>query len=99
MKRLAFLLIFFLPSCGDVGSSSNQINIDAGGTGGQSSSVFDPIPTNCNITCSVTSSGSISASQNCEGGTVTSFTPPTLDDCDSIIETTEGLENEDDEEA
>lgn len=94
MKRLAFLIVLFLPSCGDVGSSTNQTNIDAGGTGGQSSSVFDPIPTNCNVTCTVTSTGSISASQNCEGGTITTFTPPTLNDCDSIIETTQGIEDE-----
>jgi len=85
MKKLA-ILAFVLFGCGDVGSSDSQTTVNAGGgDGGNSSAVFDPIPTTCNVTCSVTSSGTVTATQNCEGGTVTTYTPPTLDDCDSIF--------------
>jgi len=84
--KILIVLLLVLCACGDIGSSSSETNVNAGGgQGGDSNAIFDPVPTSCNISCNINSSGLITAIQDCEGGTITTYNPPSLDDCSSIF--------------
>ena len=93
MKKLFFfLLVLGLPSCGDIGSSSTNVN-------SESQSIFDPVPTDVTTVCSIDDDGTITASQTVEGGTVNVVPISSLDDCDFISEAKDAIEeaNEDEE--
>ncbi len=95
MKKLFFfLLVLGLPSCGDIGSSSTNVN-------SESQSIFDPVPTDVTTVCSIDDDGTITASQTIEGGTVNIVPISSLDDCSFITESEdvikEASENEKDE--